>query len=322
MTDAGGTGPAGAVRSGRKRFLVMVRAGPESLHPLWLGEPGKRDFDILVSAYSPNAPRPQAPGVTYVDIPGWKVSGYRQTFDREWERISQYTHVALLDDDLETDAETISKCFRDGAALELDVWQPSLTHDSYFTYAAFLHNPAFKVRYTNFIEMMCPFFSRDALSRARGLFGLGYEAAIDLVWCKLWEDNRYRCAILDQVRVRHTRPVAALAHVNGFADGKRYEDDIDALLSETHQTFRGNVVYSAVTADGHALDSRLAIALRYLPVAGGVVATPVPKRRYLKVWQDSVRHVLTRPINLGYFDVEAFLARRRHSAGSPAGSLR
>ncbi len=146
------------------------------------------------------------------------------------------------------------------------------------------------LRYVNFVEMMCPFFSASALRRAAPLFSLGWESGIDLIWCSLLPDPLMKCAVIDAVEVRHTRPVGKEKDKNGFADG-RYEDAIETCLRHFGMKWPSLVAYHGIDRSGR-LRSQRAIALRSLPLLGATVKTPTAGG--LRPILDHIRHQWTR----------------------------
>lgn len=274
------------------RNLVITRAGPNSLHPRWLQ--GARDFDLLVARYDGEpSPRCDA-GISEVYIPGPKVAGWRALFERRSDLIQNYDRIALIDDDIDTDASSLTRCFELGERFGLAVWQPSLSWNSYATYAATLHNPVFAVRFVNCIEMMCPFFTVQALTDVVPIFALGLESGIDLVWCSLSDGDPKRHAILDAVTVRHTRPVGVEKAKNGFS-GRAYESDIERCLTLFATRWPSQIAYEAVNRAGGVAHSQFAIGLAATVLIGAVFAAPPGNRRYrLNAVLDHIRHQLTR----------------------------
>jgi hypothetical protein len=130
----------------------------------------------------------------HVSIPGKKVDGWNKLFFRYPDVLVRYDRIALVDDDIITDTFSLNKCFDMGAAYGLAIWQPGLSFDSFATYAAFLANPLYKLRYVNFIEMMCPFFTSRQLQAVLPLFSMGFESGIDLVWCSIANEDGGRRA--------------------------------------------------------------------------------------------------------------------------------
>lgn len=247
--------------------LVIVRAGPRSLHTKWVMA-NVRSFDLLVSAYSEDAPRAGADLWRF--IPGTKVAGYAATLEVYPELASRYQSVALIDDDIECCSEAIDRCFQIGLEYNLDIWQPSLTLDSYFSYAVTLNNDLFKLRYTNFIEMMCPFFRSERLVRMRQLYSLGFETGIDLVWCSESEIAQRKLAVIDAVAVKHTRPVGLRAEDQGFDSALGYQPQIDAVLNLYQRRFAVPAALSGVLVNGHLIKSFWLMAILKLRVLAAI----------------------------------------------------
>ena len=244
-----------------------------------------------------------APGVSHVHVPGQKVAGYGQLFREHPELLTTYENIALLDDDLQASPADVDALFRIGRKWELDLWQPSLTPESYFTYAALLQCPAFELRFTNFVEMMCPFFSARMLQRALPLFSLGFETGPDLVWNRLFANNIGRSAIIDAVSFTHTRPVGTSVRHRSNGQLADYDWEVRAFLDSHKATFRGNVAYAAVTPDGRCVTSRGEIARRYLGWLGQHRRSPMPAGVFYRRVTDAIRHELVRPVNLAAFDL-------------------
>jgi len=61
------------------------------------------------------------------------------------------------------------------------------------------------LRYTNFVEIMCPFLSRRALALCGDTFGRSVSGwGLARIWTALLPYPEFRIAIVDQVRVLHT----------------------------------------------------------------------------------------------------------------------
>lgn len=280
------------------KYLVIVRAGKNSLHQAFAVDSPERNYDLFVYAYHEDVPKPPRATDHYLLHPGEKIASYAWLFQERPDLFEDYDFIALLDDDLATDVETLSTCFEIGYAHNLNLWQPSLTRDSYFSYAAFLQNPGFKLRYTNFVEMMCPFMTSETLRRAAPFLGMGYPTGPDLIWSRLHEENEYKSAIIDAVSVKHTRDVGHTIGIETEGRVRSYDDITNAFLNEVGETFRGNVVYAGVARSGQPVRGRLSIALRTLGQFRGLASTPHPKHYYVHHVLASLNHVLRRPIAL------------------------
>ena len=270
--------------------LVITRAGPSSLHRQWLAPADKRNFDVLVAAYADIPADEGHDGVTHLHLPGFKVAGWKTIFERQPDLLTRYRNIALIDDDIACDAAAPSACFDAGDRHGLALWQPALTWDSHFTYAGTLANPHMALRYVSTVEMMCPFFTSEALHAALPLFAMGWESGIDLVWCSLLPDPWVRSAIVDAVAVPHTRPVGSEKDRNGFVNS-RYEDAINACLTHFRMKWPSLIAYAGIDRDG-GRHGQLGVTLRSLGLLKAVGRSPADNalRRVL----DHLRHQATR----------------------------
>jgi hypothetical protein len=154
-----------------------------------------------------------------------------------------------------------------------------------------LANPHFLLRYVNFVESMCPFFTREALATVAPLFTLGLESGIDLVWCSLLPSPWLKCAVIDATPVTHTRPVGARMAENGFI-GRSYADDIRACLRLFRMQLPTRLAYAAIGRRSGRRRSQLAVALATLHLLRS--RPRLPNIEYPKTLSDHVRHQFTR----------------------------
>lgn len=285
-----------AAPSAQHANAVIVRAGSRSLHPNWL-QGGVPEFDLYVLSY---APCPASPATTFtqeIPLPGQKVAGWNAFFKQRPEILDRYERIALIDNDIDTNASDINLAFRRGKEHALWLWQPSLTADSYFTYGIFLQNSLFSLRWVNFIEMMCPFFSAAYLKRCVGLFELGYETGIDRLWCRIEKDSALRFAVLDEISVRHTEQVGKEAYLQGFAgDTANYQTVVDRMEQRFRIVFHGPVAYAGLLRNNRKVAGRLAMATLSCAIFLGY-GRSVIRKWFFKAATDHVRHNLTRPID-------------------------
>ena len=171
-----------------KPYLALFRSGPSSLHPHAVERLAEQNFDYALSWFGDQPPA--ADGAVFVHMQkGAKWPGLEQTLIAHWDTIQKYKYVWLPDDDL-----------------QLELAQPALTRDSYFSHAITLQHPAFQLRFTNFVEIMAPVLSTDMLARVFHTIGgniSGY--GLDAVWPRFSQLGRV--AIIDDTPVKHTRPV-------------------------------------------------------------------------------------------------------------------
>jgi hypothetical protein len=295
--------PRKAAGPSSRRFLVITRAGANSSHEAWLEGAQERLFDLVVTEWQPTHIPVSHEGVEVLPWPGGRNEGYSRYFESHPDIFTRYQSIALIDDDIIMSADDINRCFLMGAKYELELWQPSLSWDSYFSYGSTLNNPLYQIRYTNFIEMMCPFFSARFLKRAGATFSLGYLVGIDILWPRLIESAAYRCAVVDAVIAKHGRPVGAHKRLHGFSERRTYNDEIQELMTRLGVSFRGPVVYAAVTRRGRSITSKILLSAS---VAGVVSAIFRAKNKRFTAARiaDHARHILTRPAQIDAVPME------------------
>lgn len=189
------------------RFLVVVRAGDDSLHPQWTHDLATRDWDLAVSYYGDHPERYRDAGATRIDGKGLKWIGLHDFFTRDafWQR---YDFIWCPDDDLAITQDGISRLFASMAALGLLLAQPALSWASHYSHAVTVRHPSFKVRMTDFVEIMAPCFERRFLEACLPTMRACQSGwGLDWVWPRLQPQGTQRCAVLDDVEMTHTRPV-------------------------------------------------------------------------------------------------------------------
>lgn len=276
------------------RFLVISRIGQQSLHREWCGPASERRFDVLLSAYDSAVTDPRQPGTLFEYRPGAKVAGYGEIMRDHADLIARYDYVSLFDDDLSISTHDLQRLFDIVAQHQLKIAQPALSHDSYFTFAALLKNPSFRLRYVNYIEMMCPIFRADVLTAIQPLYALGFESGIDLIWCNLVSTSLQDFAVIDEITVRHTRPIGKSKSANGFVAGRRYEDDIYAVLNKFDLPWLSCVPYAGVRNDGTVTRRRATFfwsSITLIFAVGQRAGLQVRFRSVAVYW----KHLLSRP---------------------------
>lgn len=199
--------PSGGSPARHPRNLVVVRAGDGSLHPQWIASP-RRDFDLFVSYYGRTPGRHAAGADYYESRPGPKWPCIADLLREHRDLLDRYDCVWLPDDDLAADTATIDRMFAFFHAHRLCIAQPALTRDSYFTWNTLLQDTNCHLRYTRFVEIMAPIFSREALRICAPTFDESPSGwGLDWLWPKLCgEAGLGRLAVIDATPVRHTRP--------------------------------------------------------------------------------------------------------------------
>lgn len=195
-----------------KEHLALFRAGASSLHGSAVERLSEQNFDYALSWFGDQPPH-AADGAVFVHHQkGAKWPGLEATILAHWDTIKQYRYLWLPDDDLLCVPEQVSRMFSICSDLRLDLAQPALTPDSYYTHLITLQHPAFQVRFTNFVEIMAPVLSLDLFARIfPSLQGNISGYGLDSLWPRFTQLGRV--AIIDDTPVKHTRPVGGPNYV-------------------------------------------------------------------------------------------------------------
>jgi hypothetical protein len=243
--------------------LVIVRAGDSSLHRGWGADQPGCGFDLIVSYYGSDPSAFRLPYERRVDQRGGKWDGLFALFRQRPDLLQRYQYFWLPDDDLDADRKTIEAIFANMRRLDLDVGQPSLTLDSYFSHLPFLRCDSFEFRFVDKIEIMAPCIRAGILLKMLPLFERSMSGfGLDALWTRLGADNRRKSAVFDNLSVRHTRPVGtALAKVM-LEKGLTPEAEYAQLETRFGLDEFYPISYEAVDRKGRLWRSKTAIGLR------------------------------------------------------------
>jgi hypothetical protein len=114
----------------------------------------------------------------------------------------------MPDDDLMTGWRDINRLFEICYRHSLMLAQPSLGANSFISHALTRQDERYWLRFSKFVEIMCPLFSREALRICIETFkGMNSGWGLDHMWLRLLGDIASRIAIIDEVAVLHGRPI-------------------------------------------------------------------------------------------------------------------
>ncbi len=211
----------------RRRNLVILRADNTSLHTQWPRnlDNTDRNWDFCISWYGKNTPCETEIGPhEFLTLqPEDRKFGAINAMFQSGSPFWGYERVSILDDDLMTSWLDINRLFEICRRHELLLAQPALTPNENVTHAATAHNALFALRYTNFVEAMCPVFEIEALRVCLPTFNGSIGGfGLDHIWPRLLGLVNTRMAIIDDVVVTHTRPI-----------GQNY--DLGPAIEEEHK---------------------------------------------------------------------------------------
>src|SRR5262245_43436561 len=187
------------------RNLIVSPVGDDSQHTTWLSAPAERKFDLALVYFGKQPGRYRADADCYLAQRGFKFHLIEQMFGKLGPRLDQYDCIWLPDDDIASTTQDINRLFTVARDYCLAIAQPAIASGD-VSYRVVRQQAGLLLRYTQFVEVMCPLLSRAALARVRPTLTENKSAwGIDWAWTRLIPPNEM--AIIDAVGVHHTRPL-------------------------------------------------------------------------------------------------------------------
>jgi hypothetical protein len=189
-----------------KKNLAFLRVGDTSTHREWIGDPATRSYDVWLDYYAEGDSSKWAADPAHLtDGPGTTKYARAAALLPE---LSRYDAVWFPDDDISVNPAGVERLFETFHRRELLLAQPSLADGSHVAHEITRWNGSFELRYTNFVEAMCPVFSRAALQACASSFTQAVSAfGLDMVWARMLGDPRDKVAMIDAAPVVHVRPI-------------------------------------------------------------------------------------------------------------------
>jgi hypothetical protein len=191
--------------------LLITTIGEYNHLSKWLD--GERNYDVALVNYDHHdTPYDLARQCVWFDT--FSTFKYPGIWDMFWDepRLLRYDYFWMPDDDIELCPPEINKLFDKARTLNLSLSQPSIekSDTSFPSWEVFIHRESMDFIATNFVEIMCPLFSRDALGKCLDTFRKSQSGwGLDLVWTKLIGDTHSNIGIINSVIAKHTRKIAS-----------------------------------------------------------------------------------------------------------------
>lgn len=187
------------------RNMVFTSAGDNTnFHELWCHTNIKSDYDIFVVYYGNdnNNYETYKNNVQWIDKhKGSKFQNFYWFYQNHPEILEQYDYFFILDDDIIFYTLDINQMFSIAREYELSICQPSFTKESKISHAITLQKESTILRYTNFVEVNTPLFTKEALVNAMNVMDSSLiEYGVDYLY--IWAngiDKKNKYAIIDMI---------------------------------------------------------------------------------------------------------------------------
>lgn len=143
--------------------------------------------------------------------------------------LGEFSYLAVIDHDVYLSISSINRLLFLGQLHQLDLFQPSLSHDSFISHPHLANRPGYVLRETTLVESMAPFFSASAYARVKYSFGESVSGyGLDFVWAHEIRAGGGKVAIVDAVIAKHLNPVTS--HSRRLPSG-------ETSMQELHRVF-------------------------------------------------------------------------------------
>lgn len=177
-----------------RQYLLVIRTGSKPYTNIPF--PEIRQFDVLMNYYA--EPANAAVGDIVVAGSLSKFDAAKQFFI-ETDLHRQYDGIYFFDDDVQPRYD-LDDFFMHIERYAPDLAQASLSLDSQSGWRITLHCPSFIQRYTNFVECMAPYFSREYLTQMLHTFDWSYSVwGLDF----FWGHNCPNAVVIDAFQMYH-----------------------------------------------------------------------------------------------------------------------
>lgn len=184
--------------------------GERTLHAQWHSWP-ERTYDVVVIAYEDFCDR-RAPVLEASDRVfhrrGSKWSIVASVIDELGTDIDAYDTIWIPDDDIFIRAPDVDRLFDLFERHRFALAQPALSPQSHGSFAALVRRRRYLYRETNFVEVMAPIFSREALRRVTPTMTQTDSGwGLDYLWSQHILANE-KVGVIDAVAMTHVAPVS------------------------------------------------------------------------------------------------------------------
>jgi hypothetical protein len=162
----------------------------------------------------------------------------------------QYNYVGVIDDDIIFKISDFNYMLHIADIHQLDVFQPSISKDSYFSHRKFVNRSGLMVSMIDWVEIMAPFYRQNLLLACEPYFsktisGQGVDCFLMPVLQII--HNQTVTGIIHAIQVKHARPIRS--HQRIYGNGLNNEQEIEIIrqasislinLSENKNLFSKN----------------------------------------------------------------------------------
>lgn len=141
-----------------------------------------------------------------------------------------YNYIGVIDDDIIFKISDFNYLLHIAQLHELDVFQPSIAKDSFFSHRRFVNRSGLMVSEIDWIEIMAPFYRQNLLLACEDYFlqtisGQGVDCYLMPVLQRI--NGQIKTAIVHAIQIKHARPIRS--HERIYKNGLNNEQEISII---------------------------------------------------------------------------------------------
>ena len=144
-----------------------------------------------------------------------------------------FNYIGIIDDDIIFKISDFNYMLHIAMQHDLDIFQPSISKDSFFSHRKFVNRSGVMVDYIDWIEIMAPFYKQELFVACKDYFlmtisGQGIDCYLMPVIQKI--QNKTKTAVIHAITIKHYRPIRS--HQRIYANGLNNEQEIELIRKE------------------------------------------------------------------------------------------
>ena len=142
----------------------------------------------------------------------------------------KFNYIGIIDDDIIFRISEFNYMLHIAECHSLDVFQPSVSRDSFYSHRKFIHQPGLIIAPTHWVEIMAPFYKQDLFEACgdyyeKSISSQGIDCYLMPVMQKI--HNLNNTAIIHTAIIKHTRPIRT--HLRTYSNGLTGLQEIDLI---------------------------------------------------------------------------------------------
>jgi hypothetical protein len=217
-----------------KNLVVVTWNGGDEIPYSHVHFDVNKNFDLLLFNNSGKSGDIEKYNVPYEHYITEKTENKGEIFHHLTKYLSsqqlEYNYVGVIDDDIIFKVSDFNYMLHIAEIHQLDVFQPSISKDSFFSHRKFVNRSGLLVSMIDWVEIMAPFYRQNLLLVCEPYFlktisGQGVDCYLMPVLQII--HNQTATGIIHAIQIKHARPIRS--HQRIYGNGLNNEQEIEII---------------------------------------------------------------------------------------------